>query len=118
MEITGSGYYIGTTIDNKWWKRYRGLNFFARGNGIFVLDMDKKELRFTRYLTTRPILFEFDNIEYFTLNPDHAGKKFFGRKAVIFHWHDQGKLLSSGILFSAKDHQQITSVLQEYIKMQ
>ena len=46
------GHYIGTEINEKWWSRYRGEGFFARGNGEYWFDEDF--FYFRRYLTKEP----------------------------------------------------------------
>mgnify|MGYP001567496802 CR=1 FL=1 len=33
------GNYLGTEIDEKWWKRYRSPGFFARGSGEFWMGV-------------------------------------------------------------------------------
>lgn len=33
---TQIGHYLGTEIDEKWWRRYRKNKFLARGNGEYL----------------------------------------------------------------------------------
>lgn len=111
--ISGVGHYVGTTVDGKWWKRYRGRNFFARGNGEYELDAGRGELRFRRYLTREPIVLPLDRLEDVTVSTWHAGKWCFGRPVVVLHWREEARTLSSGFLFAASDHGGALALLRE-----
>ncbi len=55
------GAYLGTEIEETWWKRYRKDGFLARGNGEYWFEDDG--LFFRRYLTRKPILISFSGIQ-------------------------------------------------------
>ena len=112
---SGVGNYLGTTVDGKWWKRYRGGNFFARGNGEFRFDTEKRELRFRRYLTREPIVLPFAAVEDIAKGSWHAGMWCLGREAVVFHWREGGRVLNSGFPFSPRDHETIWAFLQAHL---
>ncbi len=66
------GHYIGTEINEKWWSRYRGEGFFARGNGEYWFDEDF--FYFRRYLTKEPIKIPFNRIQEIKTGNWHAGR--------------------------------------------
>jgi len=66
------GHYLGTEIDEKWWKRYREDGFFARGFGEFWCD--EGAFYFSRYLMMRPLIIPFDKILGFQIGAWHAGR--------------------------------------------
>jgi hypothetical protein len=110
------GHYLGTAVDGKWWKRYRGRNFFARGNGEYEVDAARQELRFRRYLTREPIVLPFGLLEDVTVSAWHAGKWCLGKPIVVLHWCEEGKRLSSGFLFSSNDRDRVWACLAEHAK--
>lgn len=110
--LAGVGHYLGTIIDKKWWKRYRGGNYFARGLGVFGIDEEKGELWFRRYLTKKPIIVPLNVIEEVTTSTWHGGKYLAGREAVVLHWRAEGKNLSSGFLFERSVHEKMRLYLK------
>lgn len=101
------GGYIGTEIDEKWWRRYKENGFFMRGNGEGELTADG--LSFRRYLTKDPLIIPYRNITNITFGSWHAGKWLAGQKAMKLHWHCEGdtRKLCSGFYFKlSKDQQQ------------
>ena len=48
------GTYLGTEVDEKWWKRHIREGFFVRGNGEYWYD--DEAFYFLRYLTQDPML--------------------------------------------------------------
>ena len=72
------GHYLGTEIDEKWWKRYRKNKFFARGNGKYGLD-DKAPF-FHRYITKRPGVIAFAKIIELKTGRTHAGRWVLGSR--------------------------------------
>jgi hypothetical protein len=92
------GHYLGTEIDEKWWKRYRRDKFFARGNGEYWLD--EEGLCFRRYLTKRLICVPFERIEQIKLGKWHAGRWCGGLLVLKILWRKDGQSLSSGFVVS------------------
>jgi hypothetical protein len=97
----GKGAYIGTEIDEKWWKRYRKDKFFARGNGKYWLDQNG--FCFRRYLTKRPICVPFERTEGIKLGKWHAGRWCGGLLVVKILWKKDGQSLSSGFVVSKSE---------------
>ncbi len=91
------GHYLGTEVDETWWRRYRGSGFFARGNGEYWLE--DRELCFLRYLTSEPLRIPYDRIRAVKVGTSHAGRWTLGRPIVKVLWQDSGTLLSSGFEF-------------------
>ena len=92
------GHYLGTEIDETWWRRYRKEKFFARGNGEYWLDDDV--LCFRRYLTKNPLKIWLKDIVDIKFGRWHAGR-WCGRQEVVkIIWKKDGLLLSSGFVIS------------------
>ena len=64
------GHYLGTEIDEKWWKRYRKDKMFARGNGEYWFD--DATLYFRRYLTKHPIQIQLAKVFQVKIGKSHA----------------------------------------------
>jgi hypothetical protein len=92
------GHYLGTEIDEKWWKRYTKEGFFARGNGEYWYD--DEAFYFLRYLTQDPIVIPFDKVSTVKAGTWHAGRWGWGNLIVKFLWAHQGQSLSSGFILS------------------
>lgn len=71
-----TGLYLGTEIDEKWWKRYREHKLFARGNGKYWDD--GKAFYFLRYIAKEPIAIPFKDITEFRIGKWHSGNWCFG----------------------------------------
>ena len=67
------GHYLGTEVGGKWWRRYRGRGFFARGNGSYWADSEA--FRFLRYLTRKPLEIPFARVTAVEAVPDSQLKK-------------------------------------------
>ena len=93
-----AGAYLGTEIDENWWKRYRKDGFFSRGNGEYWFEDDV--LCFRRYLTKKPIAIPYTAIEKIQLGKWHAGQWRMGKSIVKIVWLKDGLRLSSGFFFS------------------
>lgn len=97
----GKGSYLGTEIDEKWWKRYRGNKFLARGNGEYWLG--EKGFHFRRYLTKSPLCGPFQSTRQVKLGNWHAGR-WCGRLTVLkILWDKDGQSLSSGFVVSKNE---------------
>ena len=93
-----SGNYFGTEIDDKWWKRYRGPSFFARGNGEFWMDEDG--IQFRRQLTKTPLLIHWGEITDASLGKWHAGRWGGGRPILRINFHRGDQVLCAGFSLS------------------
>jgi hypothetical protein len=96
-----TGSYLGTEIDERWWKRYRQAGFFARGSGEYWFDEDA--LCFLRYLTKRPLRIPYAAIRRIDTGTFHAGKWILGHPIVKIIWQSDGQSLSSGIAVHGGD---------------
>lgn len=94
----GIGLYLGTEIDEKWWKRYTKDKLFARGNGEYWFD--DQGFYFRRYLTKNVILIPFSSVWEIKLGTWHAGRWCLGISIVKIVWRKEGLRLSSGFLIS------------------
>ncbi|NLY11289.1 MAG: hypothetical protein GX020_06365 [Firmicutes bacterium] len=114
-KVKKAGYYYGTVIDNKWWRRYYKGGFMARGNGSYWIDDDG--LYFLRYLTKTPIFIPFSKVKEITTGPSHAGRWTPGATVIKIIWEDDGKTLSSGfrLALKTKDTMEIVQMLQEAV---
>jgi hypothetical protein len=92
------GAYLGTEIDETWWKRYRKDGFFARGSGEYWFEDDV--LYFRRYLTKKPIAIPYNGIEEVRVGKWHAGQWRMGKPILKIVWLKNGLRLSSGFVVS------------------
>jgi len=92
------GAYLGTEIDETWWKRYRKDGFFARGKGEYWFE--DEGLYFRRYLTKKPVAIPYAGIEKIQLGKWHAGQWRMGKSIVKIVWVKDGLRLSSGFVFA------------------
>ena len=104
------GHYLGTVIDEKWWKRYKKDKFFARGNGEYWFD--DTTFYFRRYLTKNPIKIPLSKVAEIRLGKSHAGRWLLGTPVVKFIWEKDGLQLSSGFLVS-RDKHEVESLLSD-----
>lgn len=100
--MRGKGLYLGTEINEKWWKRYTKDKFLSRGNGEFWHD--ESGFYFLRYLTKEPIFIPFSSIIGIEIGKWHSGKWAFGNLILKIIWQKDGLKLSSGfIVFKNKE---------------
>lgn len=92
------GHYLGTEIGGKWWKRYRGEGFFARGNGEWWLD--EEFIYFRRYLTKQPLQIPRREIISIRTGTWHAGRWAGGMPILKILWRQNDLRLSSGFVVS------------------
>lgn len=104
------GHYLGTVIDEKWWKRYKKNKLFARGNGKYWYDRDI--FYFLRYLTKQPIQIPFSKIIRLEIGKSHAGRWLFKQNVLKMIWEKDGRLLSSGFIV-ARDRLETEMVMAE-----
>ena len=104
------GHYLGTEIDEKWWKRYRKDKFFARGNGEYWFD--DTALYFRRYLTKHPVEIPFSEVIEVKIGKSHAGRWLLGSRVLKLIWEKDGMKLSSGFIVS-RNQQETEAVMAE-----
>ena len=92
------GHYLGTEIDEKWYKRYRQDGFFMRGNGEWWFE--EEGLFFRRYLTKQPLVVPFRHIKQVKLGSWHAGKWVIAKRVIKLVWEKDGQTLSSGFILT------------------
>ncbi|MBD3368532.1 MAG: hypothetical protein GF405_10255 [Candidatus Eisenbacteria bacterium] len=90
------GAYIGTTIRDAWWRRYRRSGFLARGSGRYWLD--GRGFHFLRALTKRPLLIPASAIVRTSTSSWHAGRWGGGIPILRIHWERDGVELISGFV--------------------
>jgi hypothetical protein len=92
------GHYLGTEVDEKWWKRYKKDKFFARGNGEYWYD--HTALYFRRYLTKHPIEIPFAKVIESKIGKSLAGRWLVRSRVLKLIWGKGGMGLSSGFIVS------------------
>ena len=105
-----TGLYLGTEINEKWWKRYKKDKMFARGNGEYWYD--NESFYFLRYLTKKPIKIPLKSITEFKIGKWHSGKWCLGYPILKIIWIKDGLKLSSGFLLS-KNIDDIEKIISE-----
>ena len=108
------GHYLGTEIDEKWWKRYKKDKFFARGNGEYWLD--DTAFYFRRYLTKHPIQIPFEKIVEVKIGKSHAGRWLLGSRVLKLIWQKEGMKLTSGFIVS-RNHQDTEAVMADLMRI-
>jgi hypothetical protein len=103
------GSYLGTEIDEIWWKRYKQDKMFARGSGQFWFD--DKGMYFHRYLTKEPIHIPFAWMRAFKIGHWHSGRWAMHIPILKIIWHRENHNLSSGFAIS-KNHEDVISLIR------
>jgi hypothetical protein len=94
IRVVRQGSYLGTEVDGKWWRRYRGTGFFARGNG--ELWTDEAGLHFRKALTRAPLSIAWDEMTAVRLGKWHCGRSGHGRPLLKVDFGRDGKSLTAG----------------------
>jgi len=105
------GHYLGTEINEKWWKRFKKNKFFARGNGEYWID--DTALYFRRYLIKNPIVIPFAEIIEMKFGKSHAGRWLLGSQVLKLNWEKDDMKLSSGFIFS-RNQQETEAVMADF----
>lgn len=92
------GLYLGTEINEKWWKRYTKDKLFMRGNGEYWYD--DKGFYFLRNFTKEPIFIPFSEILEIKMGKWHSGRWAYGRPVIKIVWRQDNLKLSSGFIVS------------------
>jgi hypothetical protein len=103
-------HYLGTEIDEKWWRRYRREGLFARGLGRYWLEDGRLEFR--RLLHHCPFAIPLAGVVEHKLGSWHAGRWAAGAPVVKIIWKHEGQRLSSGFVFS-RDRDESLKIIQE-----
>lgn len=111
------GLYLGTEINEKWWKRYTKDKLFMRGNGEYWYD--DKGFYFLRYLTENPIFIPFGAMLEIKLGKWHSGRWAYGNFIIKIIWQKDNLKLSSGFIVSKerKDTIKLAELLSGMIKI-
>ena len=95
--LSGPGHYMGTEIDAKWWRRYRGKGCFARGKGHWRLE--DGVFVFKRLLLSDPVRIPMADVFEVRMGTWHSGQWAGGKPVVKLLWRREGLDLCSGFLF-------------------
>lgn len=109
------GHYLGTEIDEKWWKRYKQDGLFARGNGEYWYD--DEAFYFQKFATRGLITIPFTKITGFKFGSWHCGRWSWGQHIAKILWNHQGMVLGSGFVLSTTEFEspEIIDSLRELI---
>jgi hypothetical protein len=104
------GHYLGTELNERWWRRYARDGFLARGLGDWWLD--DEALYFHRRLTQAPLVIAFADVVGLSRGSWHAGQ-WAGRDAVVkVAWRRDGDRLCSGFVL-ARDPAETAALMRE-----
>ncbi len=90
------GSYLGTEINQSWWRRYKDNGFFARGAGEYWFD--QTGFCFQLLLTRTQLCIPYEQIVQIRRDTWHAGTWRLGRPIVKVIWERGDMLLSSGFI--------------------
>ena len=108
------GYYFGTIIDNKWWKRYKKSPYFASGNGSY--NYDKNSFYFFKYPTQSPLIIDLNSINSIEIVKFFAGKWGANMPIIKINWLYDGLSLSSGFILT-KDIKEAKEIIDRVLKL-
>ncbi len=110
------GHYLGTEINEKWWKLYKKNNFFMRGNGNYWYD--ETGFYFARYWPKEPMFIPFEKVVDIKLKKWHAGRWAMGNLIVAIVWMEDDLKLSSGFIVSRhkEDASRLRNMLADRIR--
>lgn len=108
------GHYLGTEIDEKWWRRYSREGLLARGIGEFWID--GAALFFRRYLTAAPIVIPLGDVLEVKVGRWHSGRWAGGAPVVKVVWQKGDHRLSSGFVVScdARERETLVQVIRTH----
>ncbi len=96
--IKQDGHYLGTEVDEKWWRRYTKDKLLARGNGKYWIEQDA--FCFHRFFLKSDIRIRFEDVVDIKIGKWHSGRWYIGWPIVKIVWMKEGKRLSSGFVIS------------------
>ena len=103
-----TGYYFGTEINGKWYRRCNRDGLLARGRGKYWFD--EKGVFFLRTMTKNPIMISYSDIYDIQTGSWHSGRWGQGHPVVKILWHENGISLSSGFIFT-KNKIEVTNIV-------
>ena len=109
-----TGYYAGTEIDGKWWRRYRHDGYLIRGNGEFWVD--DKALVFRRYLVNPLIRIQFEQVDDIMIGMWHAGRWAMSKRMIKIRWTQNGQHLCAGFVL-ARNEEESRQLVRELSKL-
>ena len=92
------GHYLGTEVDEVWYRRDRRRGYFARGNGEYWVSGGT--LYFRRFLTRRPLTIPLRQVTEIKLGSWHAGRWALHPSVIKLLWEREGARLSSGFVLT------------------
>lgn len=95
------GHYLGTSIGEKWYRRYRKDGFLARGLGRYWCQ--DGELHFRRFFLKTPIIIPLRSVTEVLRTAWHAGRWAGTRRIIVLVWQKDGEELRSGFVFSRSE---------------
>lgn len=104
------GHYLGTEINEKWWRRYIRDGLFVRGKGEYWFE--NSSLFFRRHLKQTPIEISLSHVLDIKVGKWHSGKWAGGAPVVKIIWKKSAGRLSSGFVFS-RDARETELLVQE-----
>ncbi|MDF2537315.1 MAG: putative integron cassette protein [Herbinix sp.] len=106
------GYYFGTEIEGKWYRRYMAKGMLARGTGKYWFD--ETALSFLRMLTAKPIRIPYASIYDIKTGKWHSGRWGQGYNVIKVLWTENDRKLSSGFILS-KNNPEVSEIVN-YLK--
>lgn len=94
------GHYLGTEIDECWWKRYTANGFFARGDGEYWYD--EQGFTFRCFLSRSSLYIPFSAVQTVRIGRWHSGRWAWGMHILKLLWQAEGQLLSSGFTVGSR----------------
>lgn len=112
MPNKNKGQYVGTEINEKWWRRYTRDKLLVRGNGEYWFDVNG--FYFLRSFSKKPIFISFRKIEGVKAGKWHSGRWVLGNVIIKVIWKKNGVKLSSGFIVSK--HKEGAMKLKKFIE--
>ena len=93
------GHYVGTTIGDRWYRRYREDGFLARGLGRYWCEGG--ELIFRRFFIRTPVVIPLHLVTDIEVTAHHAGRRVGSPRIIVLVWDNDGEELRSGFVLSS-----------------
>ncbi len=104
--------YLGTEVDHRWWKRYRGEGCFIRGNGHCWVEEDA--FCFSRIMLKGVLRIPVHCISGVTVGKWHGGTWFAGRPVIKIEWSNENEsVLTTGI--GLRDRETAQALIDELV---
>ena len=92
------GLYVGTLLDDKWWKPYFKDGLLFSGNIDYWFD--DEGIYFKLYIKSKSIFIPFSSILVIKKCKFHGINYINGYDIIKLVWNNNGKILSTGLVFS------------------